>query len=102
MAKKRQQVPQSAEGKTVMVKIEKLKIAKGNRLLVVTVTVKRPKKAKYSSTPTIHFNGQLNPFFKRIRIQKPIGDEIIPIRPRSLANQCCKKLTNTILSLLSL
>lgn len=47
-----------------MVKIEKLKIAKGNRLLVVTVTVKRKKKkAKSSSTPSIHFNGQLNLFF---------------------------------------
>lgn len=51
MAKKRQQVPQSAEGKTVMVKIEKLKIAKGNRLLVVTVTVKRPKKGKIQFNP---------------------------------------------------
>lgn len=53
MAKKRQQVPQSAEGKTVMVKIEKLKIAKGNRLLVVTVTVKRGKKRQNTVQPQL-------------------------------------------------
>lgn len=53
MAKKRQRVPQSAEGETVMAKIEKLKIAKGNRLLVVTVTVKRTKKRQNTVQPQL-------------------------------------------------